>query len=259
MIVKHGSSERGLRAGLVPAPFVFIVAFLLASPFEVNAQKRNIASRVPAVPPVSLSPSTPNPTRVFGWMKSDGTNDRRANLKSRESPQVVTRYCESRRFQRTLTGCSGKRNLTLKLLPTTDQAELLFQQAETAREQAKDDASRRKAEISITGTKNSPCRFLPRTSARAACCSSHGVSKGLSESMRRGAAVRFTLKPRRWKGASIAKPLHREAITSFAARLGSEGFQPEAQGFALCLNREVCMPERAEYRKAIDSFQIRHR
>ncbi|HEY2962739.1 MAG TPA: tetratricopeptide repeat protein [Pyrinomonadaceae bacterium] len=39
----------------------------------------------------------------------------------------------------------GRRTLTIKLVPTTDQAELSFQQAETAREQARDDAGREKA------------------------------------------------------------------------------------------------------------------
>lgn len=39
----------------------------------------------------------------------------------------------------------GRRAVTVKLLPTTDQAELLFQQAETARDQARDDAAREKA------------------------------------------------------------------------------------------------------------------
>lgn len=39
----------------------------------------------------------------------------------------------------------GRRTLIVKLLPTTDRAELLFQQAETAREQARDDAAREKA------------------------------------------------------------------------------------------------------------------
>ncbi|HJT68207.1 MAG TPA: tetratricopeptide repeat protein [Pyrinomonadaceae bacterium] len=39
----------------------------------------------------------------------------------------------------------GRRTLTVKLVPTTDQAELTFQKAETAREQARDDDARVKA------------------------------------------------------------------------------------------------------------------
>jgi tetratricopeptide (TPR) repeat protein len=39
----------------------------------------------------------------------------------------------------------GRRALAVKLLPTTDQAELSFQQAETAREKARDDAALEKA------------------------------------------------------------------------------------------------------------------
>jgi tetratricopeptide (TPR) repeat protein len=39
----------------------------------------------------------------------------------------------------------GRRSLAVKLLPTTDQAELLFQQAETAREKARDETALQKA------------------------------------------------------------------------------------------------------------------
>ena len=39
----------------------------------------------------------------------------------------------------------GRRTIAVKLLPTTDQAELLFQQAETAREKARDDKDRERA------------------------------------------------------------------------------------------------------------------
>jgi tetratricopeptide (TPR) repeat protein len=49
-------------------------------------------------------------------------------------------------FKETTTALlPGRRTLAVKLVPTTDQAELLFQQAETAREQARDDAGRQKA------------------------------------------------------------------------------------------------------------------
>lgn len=40
---------------------------------------------------------------------------------------------------------AGRRALSVKLVPTTDQAELLFQQAEAAREKARDDAALQKA------------------------------------------------------------------------------------------------------------------
>ena len=45
----------------------------------------------------------------------------------------------------TATLLPGRRTLAVKLLATTDQAELLFQKAETAREQARDDDAREKA------------------------------------------------------------------------------------------------------------------
>ena len=40
----------------------------------------------------------------------------------------------------------GRKSLAIKLVRTTDQAELTFQEAELAREQARDDEARRKAE-----------------------------------------------------------------------------------------------------------------
>lgn len=49
-------------------------------------------------------------------------------------------------FKETTTALlPGRRTLAVKLVPTTDQAELLFQQAETARENARDDSAREKA------------------------------------------------------------------------------------------------------------------
>ena len=45
----------------------------------------------------------------------------------------------------TSTLLPGRRTLAVKLVTTTDQAELLFQQAETAREKARDDAAQQKA------------------------------------------------------------------------------------------------------------------
>lgn len=49
-------------------------------------------------------------------------------------------------FKETTTALlPGRRTLAVKLVPTTDQAELLFQQAETAREKARDDPAREKA------------------------------------------------------------------------------------------------------------------
>ncbi len=45
----------------------------------------------------------------------------------------------------TATLLPGRRTLAVKLVPTTDEAELTFQKAEIAREQARDDAAREKA------------------------------------------------------------------------------------------------------------------
>ncbi|HEU4508510.1 MAG TPA: tetratricopeptide repeat protein [Pyrinomonadaceae bacterium] len=45
----------------------------------------------------------------------------------------------------TMPLAAGRRALNVKLVPTTDQAELLFQQAESAREKARDESAQKKA------------------------------------------------------------------------------------------------------------------
>lgn len=76
-----------------------------------------------------------------------GTTDASGKLTlTKVSPGRHTVRVRANGFKETTTALlPGRRTLAVKLAPTTDQAELLFQQAETAREQARDDAAREKA------------------------------------------------------------------------------------------------------------------
>lgn len=76
-----------------------------------------------------------------------GTTDASGKLTlTKVSPGRHTVRVRAKGFKETTTTLlPGRRTLAVKLVPTTDQAELLFQDAETAREQARDDAAREKA------------------------------------------------------------------------------------------------------------------
>ena len=76
-----------------------------------------------------------------------GTTDASGKLGlTKLSPGRHTVRVRANGFKETTTALlPGRRTLAVKLLPTTDKAELLFQQAETAREQARDDDARKAA------------------------------------------------------------------------------------------------------------------
>lgn len=76
-----------------------------------------------------------------------GTTDASGKLSlPKVSPGRHTVRVRASGFKETTTALvPGRRTLAVKLVPTTDQAELLFQQAETAREKARDDAAKQQA------------------------------------------------------------------------------------------------------------------
>jgi tetratricopeptide (TPR) repeat protein len=76
-----------------------------------------------------------------------GTTDASGKLSiTKVSPGRHTVRVRASGFKETTAALlPARRTLVVKLLPTTDQAELLFQQAETAREKARDDPSLEKA------------------------------------------------------------------------------------------------------------------
>src|SRR5687768_9501951 len=86
---------------------------------------------------------------AIGWIDEvrRGTTDASGKLSiAKVSPGRHSVRVRADGFKETTTALlPGRRSLAVKLVPTTDQAELLFQQAETAREKARDDPAREKA------------------------------------------------------------------------------------------------------------------
>jgi len=135
-------------------------------------------------------------------------------------------------FKETTTALlPGRRTLAVKLIPTTDQAELLFQKAETAREQAHDDSARQ----------NAADTYRDAIKLRPAFPAAHvGLARALfdlnqfKEAHAEVEAARRT-KPSYPEASAVEGRIYREeaytddAIRSFrrAIREGI-GFQPEA-------------------------------
>jgi tetratricopeptide (TPR) repeat protein len=153
----------------------------------------------------------------------------------------------------------GKRNVSLRLLPTSDQAELLFQQAEAAREQAKDDQSRRKAEDLYNEALKIRTSFpAAHVGLARVLLELNEYRKGLSEI---DAARRS--RPVYAEASAVEGRINREAafieeaINSFRRSIReAKGFQPEAHvGLARVFEDRGQYGEAiAEYRKAIDQL-----
>lgn len=154
---------------------------------------------------------------------------------------------------------AGKRSVSVKLLPTSDQAELLFQQAEAAREQAKDEESRRKAEnLYGEALKIRPTFPAAHVGLARVLLDLNEYQKALSEidAARRGRAVYA-------EASAVEGRINREAafieesISSFRRSIReAKGFQPEAHvGLARVFEDKGQYAEAiAEYRKAIDQL-----
>jgi tetratricopeptide (TPR) repeat protein len=153
----------------------------------------------------------------------------------------------------------GRREVSVKLLRTTDQAELAFQQAETAREQAKDDESRRRA-VEL---------YRSSLKARAAFPAAHvGLARVLLSLHEYDQALAEIAAARRVRrvypeASAVEGRIYRErafddeAIKSFRRAIQEGGgFQPEAHvGLALVLEEKGQNVEAiAEFRKAIDQL-----
>lgn len=150
----------------------------------------------------------------------------------------------------------GRRTLAVKLVRTTDQAELLFQQAEEAREKARDDAAREEAAELYRRT------LELRPAFPAARVGLARILLDLNQYQPALAEIDAARRARRIypEASAVEGRIHREAaftddaIASFrrAIREG-KGFQPEAHvGLARVLEEQGNYAEaEAEYRKAI--------
>jgi tetratricopeptide (TPR) repeat protein len=153
----------------------------------------------------------------------------------------------------------GRRTIAVKLVQTTDQGELLFQQAETAAEQARDEAAKQKAvDLYREALKLRPAFPAAHVGLARVLMDLNNFEEALSEIV----AARKT-RPIYPEASAVAGRIYREqaftdeAIRSFRRAINEgHGFQPEAHvGLARLLEDKGQFTEAvAEYRKAIDQL-----
>jgi tetratricopeptide (TPR) repeat protein len=153
----------------------------------------------------------------------------------------------------------GRREVSVKLVRTTDQADLTFQQAETAREQAKDDdAKRQAAELYRQALKAKPANAEAHVGLARVLLSLDQYDDALSEI---AAARRYRrIYP---EASAVEGRIQRqaanddEAIRSYRRAIAEgRGVQPEAHvGLALVLEERGQNEEAiVEFKKAIDQL-----
>ncbi len=224
LIYKH--SAPGELVVFFCASLTALVLFAQPAP----AQRRSTVSSPPAA---SLVIST-EPNAIIwiddvrrGVTDASGRLELKKVLPGRHSLRV-----RASGFKETTTSLpAGKRSLAVRLLKTNDQAELLFQQAEEARERARDDQSREKAAD----------LYREVLGLRSAFPAAHvGLARVLldlnksQEALAEIAAARRN-RPVYPEASSVEGRIHKEAaftedaILSFRRAIReAKGFQPEA-------------------------------
>ena len=123
------------------ARLFLMTAFLLVIGIAIAAEQRTS----PAAPALVIQTEP----KAIVWIDEirRGTTDDSGTLSiTKLSPGRHTVRVRAAGFKETTTPLvPGRKTLTVKLVTTTDEAELTFQRAESARESARDDASREKA------------------------------------------------------------------------------------------------------------------
>jgi tetratricopeptide (TPR) repeat protein len=186
-----------------------------------------------------------------------GTTDASGRIELKVSPGRHTVRVRANGFKEvTVPLLPGRRALAVKLVVTRDQAELLFQQAEEAREKARDDATREQAADLYRQTlKARPSFPAARVGLARVLLDLNQYQPALAEI---DAARRA--RPIYPEASAVEGRIHREAaftdeaIASFRRAIReARGFQPEAHvGLARVLEEQGNYAEaEAEYRKAI--------
>lgn len=221
-------------------------------------QKSSTSTKTPPV--VLTIQSEPNaPVWIDGIRR--GTTDGEGNLAIRKlSPGRHSVRVRASGFKETTVPLlPGRRALSVKLVQTTDRAELLFQQAETARETSTDQASREKAADLYRGA------LGLRNAYPAAHLGLARVLMDLNQFDKAHdeiAAARRT-RPAYAEASAVEGRINREAgfndeaISSFRRSIReANGFQPEAHvGLARVYEEKGQFNEAiAEYKKAIDQL-----
>ncbi len=186
-----------------------------------------------------------------------GTTDAAGRIELKTSPGRHAVRVRAGGFKEvTVPLLAGRRTLSVKLFRTTDQAELLFQRAEEAREKARDDAAKQEAADLYRQTLQARSSFpAARVGLARVLLDLNQYREALAEI---DAARR--VRPVYPEASAIEGRIHREAaftddaIASFRRSIReAKGFQPEAHvGLARVLEEQGnYVDAEAEYRKAI--------
>jgi tetratricopeptide (TPR) repeat protein len=221
----------------------------------------SVALAFPQTSPVALNiQSEPNAAVWIDEIRRGTTNGEGSlGIKKLSPGRHSVRVRASGFKETTVPLLPGRRSLSVKLVPTIDRAELLFQQAETTRETSTDQASREKAAD----------LYREALALRNAYPAAHlGLARVLMDLNQFDkahdeiAAARRT-RPAYAEASAVEGRIYREAgfndeaISSFrrAIREGN-GFQPEAHvGLARVYEEKGQFNEAiAEYKRAIDQL-----
>jgi len=242
------------RPQFYPSVFLTIVS-IVAWSVVIHAQD------VPARAPVALV-ITSEPNAIV-WIDEvrRGSTDASGKLSlTRVTPGRHTLRVRAGGFKETTTPLlAAQRTVSVKLLPTSDEAELRFQEAETARDTARDEASKQKAvDLYLEAIKLRPA--FP--AARVGLARLYMDLSQFDKAHDQIDAARRT-RPAYPEASAVEGRIYREqafdseAIKSFRRAITEgRGFQPEAHvGLARVLEEKGQTEEAAtEFRKAVDQL-----
>jgi len=234
-----------------PHKVLLLVLLVCLISFPSSAQKR-------AAPTASVTITT-QPNAII-WLDEirRGVTDQsgRLELTKVSAGRHIVRVRATGFKEASVPLLAGRRSLTVKLIKSLDQAELIFQEAETAREAARDDESRRRAEeLYRNALKLRPAFPAARVGLARVLLDLNKFQDALAEidSARRA-------RPVYPEASAVEGRINREAaftddaIQSFRRAIReAKGFQPEAHvGLARVLEDKGQFAEaEVEFRKAI--------
>ena len=241
----------GFRSALILLAVLFVV--------PVNS----LAQRAATPPSRSASLSITTEPNAILWIDEirRGVTDAsgRIELKKISAGRHTLRVRAMGFKEATLPFVAGRRSVAVKLIRTTNQAELTFQQAEDAREKAKDDVTRQKAaELYRAALKLRPAYPAAHVGLARVLLDLNQYDAALDEIE----AARRTL-PVHAEASAVEGRINREAgftdeaIQSFRRAIReARGFQPEAHvGLARVFEDKGQYEEAIiEFRKAIDQL-----
>ncbi|HEY6229976.1 MAG TPA: tetratricopeptide repeat protein [Pyrinomonadaceae bacterium] len=237
---------------------LILVGVLFLVPANAAVQRRRVAPQ-----PRSASLTITSEPNAIVWIDeirrgmTDATG--RLELKNVSGGRHVLRVRALGFKETSVPLVAGRRTVAVKLVRTTDRAELAFQQAEDAREKARDDAARRQAvELYRQALKLRPAYPAAHVGLARVLLDLNDYQAALNEIE----AARRT-RPAYAEASAVEGRINREAaftdeaIKSFRRSIReARGFQPEAHvGLARVLEEKGQNEEAiAEFRKAIDQL-----